>query len=69
MITKAIQGRYDANQFVKSFSLSFSQNGLRFYPYREGRTTKVPELSTNCEQNITIKESFIITIKEITEIS
>lgn len=37
----SIQGRYDANQYVTSFTLSFSNNGLRFYPYREGRTPKV----------------------------
>ena len=39
----AIQGRYNANQFVKSFTLSYSQSRSRFYPYREGRGTKVRE--------------------------
>ena len=35
------QGRYDANQWVTSYTLSYSQNGVRFYPYRENRRTRV----------------------------
>ncbi|XP_020631519.1 coagulation factor V-like [Orbicella faveolata] len=37
------QGRYDANQWVTSYTLSYSQNGVRFYPYRENRRTRVSE--------------------------
>lgn len=37
----ATQGRYDANQYVKSYVISFSRNGRRFAPYREGRRTRV----------------------------
>ena len=39
----AIQGRYDANQFVKSFALSFSRDGSKFYSYKEGRGRKVQQ--------------------------
>ena len=39
----AIQGRYNANQFVKSFTVSFSRDGSKFYPYREGKGTKVSQ--------------------------
>lgn len=35
------QGRYDANQFVKSYTVSYSQKGDKFVPYREGRKTRV----------------------------
>ena len=43
----ATQGRYEANQWVTSYKVSYSVNGLKFYPYREGRKVKVrtrPEL-------------------------
>jgi hypothetical protein len=34
-VTKvAIQGRYDANQYVKTFTMSYGNNGLRFYQYK-----------------------------------
>ena len=37
----ATQGRYDANQYVKSYVITFSKNGRRFIPYREGRKIRV----------------------------
>ena len=37
----ATQGRYDANQFVRSYLVTYSRNGRRFVPYREGRRTRV----------------------------
>jgi len=37
----ATQGRYDANQWVKSYTLSYSNNGIRFIPYRRGRRVQV----------------------------
>ena len=37
----ATQARYDANQWVKSYTLSFSNNGVKFYPYKQGRTIRV----------------------------
>ena len=37
----ATQARYDANQWVKSYTLSYSNNGVRFIPYRYGRKVKV----------------------------
>lgn len=41
------QGRYDANQFVKSYTVSYSQKGDKFVPYREGRKTRVCWLTSH----------------------
>lgn len=35
------QARYDANQWVTSYTVSYSNNGVRFYPYKENRRTRV----------------------------
>ena len=35
------QGRYDANQYVKSYTVSFSTKGDKFVPYKEGRKIRV----------------------------
>lgn len=35
------QGRQDANQFVKSYKISFSEDGMKFYFYKAGRKLKV----------------------------
>ena len=40
----ATQGRIDANQCVKSYIITFSKNGRRFFPYKEGRKIKVGSL-------------------------
>ena len=40
------QGRYDANQFVKSYTVSFSVKGDTFVPYKEGRRTRVCRLGS-----------------------
>lgn len=37
----ATQGRYDAGQWVKSYTVSFSRDGRRFFPYREGKRVRV----------------------------
>ena len=37
----ATQGRYDADQWVTSYAVSYSLNNVRFIPYKEGRRTKV----------------------------
>lgn len=37
----ATQGRYDANQWVSSYTVSYSNNGVRFFPYKQARRTKV----------------------------
>lgn len=37
----AIQGRYDAAQYVKTFTLSYGNNGLKFYQYKVGRAVRV----------------------------
>lgn len=35
------QGRYDANQYVKSYTVSFSTKGDKFVAYKEGRKIRV----------------------------
>ena len=35
------QGRYNADQWVTSYTISKSLNGVKFYPYREGNGVKV----------------------------
>ena len=37
----ATQARYDANQWVTSYTVSYSNNGVRFFPYKQSRRTKV----------------------------
>ena len=37
----ATQGRQDANQWVRSYIVSYSTDGMNFVSYKEGRTTKV----------------------------
>ena len=37
----ATQGRYDAGQWVKTYTVSYSTNGIKFIPYREGRRLRV----------------------------
>ena len=39
----ATQGRYDANQWVTSYTVSYSNNGVRFFPYKQARRTKVSQ--------------------------
>ena len=39
----ASQGRSDRGQWVESFALSYSQDGVTWYPYYEGRSKKVTE--------------------------
>ena len=40
----ATQGRQDANQWVRSYTVSYSTDGMNFVSYKEGRTTKVNKL-------------------------
>ena len=37
----ATQGRQDANQWVKSYTVSYSTDGMNFYSYKESKRTKV----------------------------
>ena len=46
----ATQGRYDATQYVKSYIVTFSKNGRRFVPYREGRKIKVSVFAISSRQ-------------------
>ena len=41
IIKIGIQGRYDANQWVKSFTVSYGMNGFHFRFYKEGGRTRV----------------------------
>ena len=40
----ATQGRYDADQWVTSYAVSYSMNNIRFIPYKEGRRIKVNDV-------------------------
>ena len=37
----ATQGRYEANQWVKSYSLSYSRDGIKYIPIRKVRICEV----------------------------
>lgn len=53
----ATQGRYDANQWVKSYTVSYSSDGSRFYPVKHGRRIKVTVWSIYSQ--IPISASFL----------
>lgn len=38
VVASAIQGRQDVNQWVTSYKLKYSKDGIRFYDYRSGRS-------------------------------
>ena len=37
----ATQGRYDANQYVKTYTMTYGYNGAKFYSYKEGKRVRV----------------------------
>lgn len=37
----ATQGRYDANQYVTWYTVTYSNDGQRFRPYKVGKTTRM----------------------------
>ena len=37
----ATQARYDGNHWITKYTLSYSSNGVRFYPYKENKKTRV----------------------------
>ena len=39
------QGRYDADQWVTSYAVSYSVDNIKFYPYKEKRRIKVRSIS------------------------
>lgn len=41
VIKCGIQGRYDANQWVKSYTIAYGMNGFHFRFYKEGGRTRV----------------------------
>jgi len=41
VIKIGIQGRYDANQWVKSYTIAYGMNGFHFRFYKEGGRTRV----------------------------
>ena len=52
-ITKVTtQGRYDANQFVRTYRLLYSQNGNTFIPIKEGGKIKVCYLRSLLNRHI-----------------
>ncbi|CAH3172634.1 unnamed protein product [Porites evermanni] len=57
----ATQGRIDANQWVKYYIITFSKNGRRFLPYKEGR--KIKHFNGNSERNHVVTHQFRIPFK------
>lgn len=51
----ATQGRYDATQYVRSYTITYSTNGRRFVPYREGRTIRVSLFRMLPRQTLTFR--------------
>ena len=49
------QGRGDYSQWVKSYSLSYSSNGLDFHPYRQNGVVK--EFSGNRDRNTIVRQA------------
>ena len=44
----ATQARYDGNHWVTKYTVSYSSNGVRFYPYQENKKTRVGSDSNDC---------------------
>ncbi|XP_015750272.1 PREDICTED: uncharacterized protein LOC107326864 [Acropora digitifera] len=57
----ATQARYDANQWVKSYTLSYSNDGARFSPYRYRKRVKI--FQGNYERYLVNEHRFNPTIK------
>jgi hypothetical protein len=53
------QGRADVPQWVKSYSLSYSNNGIDFHPYHQNGVVKVNEsfFSTGCPKKVSFLSS------------
>ena len=57
------QGRYDANQWVTAYTVSYSNSGVRFYPYRENRRVRVSwrmRFSGYCCILFLFRDSFLV---------
>lgn len=46
----ATQGRQDANQWVKTYVVTYSRDGVSYVPYKENRRIKVRVLSARLKQ-------------------
>lgn len=50
----ATQGRHDAEQWVKSYIITFSRDGSRYKYYKERRVVKVTETLTGLREGIRV---------------
>lgn len=60
----ATQGRGNANQYVRTYSISTSKDGMRFAMYRENRRLKVCTYQHFCEQEV-LKCIMLIFVQKI----
>lgn len=56
----ATQARYDANQWVTSYTVYYSNNGVRFLPYKQARRTKVRQFQFSKALVLNLIQSFLI---------
>ena len=64
------QGRQDANQWVKSYTLSYGMNGVDFAHYKENGRVKVKHCSCSLKllkelQRFFVMYAITVTLKEI----
>ncbi|XP_068726466.1 uncharacterized protein [Montipora capricornis] len=57
----ATQGRYDANQWVKSYTVSYGDNGVQFFPVKQGNKLKV--FQGNMERHLVVFHEFRPSLK------
>ena len=55
----ATQGRQDANQWVKSYTVSYSVDGMNFVPYKENGRVRVSALAKCIKSRFPGKKKFI----------
>ncbi|XP_068726460.1 uncharacterized protein, partial [Montipora capricornis] len=61
IIKCATQGRYDANQWVSSYTIRYGMNGFHFKIYKEGGRTRV--FQGNSERQIIVMNRFLSPIR------
>ncbi|EDO48087.1 predicted protein, partial [Nematostella vectensis] len=60
----ATQGRHDAHQWVTSYTLAFSKDGKRFYPYRQAiNRLNDPLFRANTDRNTVVYHRFAKAIR------
>ncbi|XP_015757096.1 PREDICTED: uncharacterized protein LOC107336222 [Acropora digitifera] len=60
VVASALQGRQDVNQWVTSYKLKYSKDGIKFYDYRSGRSAI---LRGNRDRNTVVRNTLSPAIK------